>query len=68
MLAGHILLKVFSGFSWSLMSVSGFSLFYFLPLTAVITLLCFEFVVAFIQAYVFCLLISIYLHDAVNLH
>jgi F-type H+-transporting ATPase subunit a len=39
-----------------------------LPLGVNIALVGFEFLVAFLQAYVFAILTSIYLHDAVHLH
>ncbi|MEO0398571.1 MAG: F0F1 ATP synthase subunit A [Pseudomonadota bacterium] len=67
MLAGHIILKVFAGFIISLLSaggvVSAIAIFPFLG-TVAITLL--EFLVAFLQAYVFAILTCIYLNDAEN--
>ena len=39
-----------------------------MPLAVNIALVGFEFLVAFLQAYVFAILTSIYLHDAVHLH
>jgi F-type H+-transporting ATPase subunit a len=39
-----------------------------LPLAMNIALVGFELLVAFLQAYVFAILTSIYLHDAVHLH
>jgi F-type H+-transporting ATPase subunit a len=38
------------------------------PLAVNVALVGFEFLVAFLQAYVFAILTSIYLHDAVHLH
>jgi len=69
LMAGHTLLKVFAGFSWSLMSLSGvlFCL-QVIPLIILIPLYCLELGVALIQAYVFSLLVCIYLNDAINLH
>jgi len=69
MMAGHTLLKVFAGFSWSLMSFTGivFTLHY-LPLLILVPLFGLEFGVAVIQAFVFSLLTCIYLNDAINLH
>ena len=69
MMAGHTLLKVFAGFAWSLMSLSG-PLFFLqiVPLAILVPLYCLELGVALIQAYVFSLLTCIYLNDAVNLH
>lgn len=69
MMAGHTLLKVFAGFAWSLMQLSG--ALYFLqivPLLVLIPLYGLELGVALIQAYVFSLLTCIYLNDAINLH
>ena len=69
MMAGHTLLKVFAGFSWSLMHFSGVLFFLqAIPLLILIPLYGLEFGVALIQAFVFSLLTCIYLNDAVNLH
>lgn len=69
MMAGHTLLKVFAGFSWSLMHFSGvLFLLQVVPLLILIPLYGLEFGVALIQAFVFSLLTCIYLNDAVNLH
>jgi len=69
MMAGHTLLKVFAGFSWSLMSLSGFLfLLSFIPLLILIPLFVLELGVALIQAFVFSLLTCIYLNDSLNLH
>jgi ATP synthase subunit 6 len=69
MMAGHTLLKVFAGFSWSLMSFSGIIFFlHLIPLIILIPLFLLEFGVALIQAYVFSLLTCIYLNDVLNLH
>ncbi len=62
MLAGHVLLKVLAGF---VISLGVFGLVPFIAISAV-TLL--EIMVALIQAYVFALLSTIYLNDAINLH
>lgn len=69
MMAGHTLLKVFAGFAWSLMSLTGV-LFYLqiIPLLILIPLYWLELGVALIQAFVFSLLTCIYLNDAINLH
>lgn len=69
MMAGHILLKIFVGFAWSLMSFISFAFFlHFIPLIILIPLFALELGVAFIQSFVFSLLICIYLNDAINLH
>lgn len=70
MTAGHILLKVLAAFVISGLNLGiGYGLLVSLPsfvLMIGITLL--ELLVAAIQAYVFALLTSVYLNDAVNLH
>jgi ATP synthase subunit 6 len=69
MMSGHILLKIFAGFGWSLMGYSGILFFFhFLPLLTLLPLFGLELCVALIQAFVFSLLICIYLNDALNLH
>jgi len=69
MMSGHILLKIFVGFGWSLMGYSGvLFLFHFLPLLTLLPLIGLELCVALIQSFVFSLLICIYLNDALNLH
>ena len=63
MMAGHLMLKVFAGFCVA-MGV-GFGL---LPMFFNVLLIGFEFLIAFLQAYVFTILCCIYLKDAVELH
>ena len=62
MLAGHVLLKVLAGFVISL------GIFGIIPFLAVSAVTLLEIMVALIQAYVFALLTTIYLNDAVNMH
>jgi len=62
MLAGHVLLKVLAGFIISL------GIFGIVPFVAVSAVTLLEIMVAVIQAYVFALLSTIYLNDAVHLH
>lgn len=62
MTAGHVLLKVFGTFVVSL------GVFGFLPVGVNVALSALEVLIAVVQAYVFALLASIYLNDAVNLH
>lgn len=69
MMAGHTLLKVIAGFSASLMSASGILfLLHYVPLMILVPLFCLELGVALIQAFVFSILICIYLNDSINLH
>jgi F-type H+-transporting ATPase subunit a len=62
MLAGHTLLKVFAGF------VPALGLFGVLPLAFVVALTGLEFLIAFLQAYVFTILTCLYINDALSLH
>lgn len=62
MMAGHVLLKVVAGFIFS-MGVAGI-----FPLALLSVFVGFEFLVAALQAYVFSLLVCIYLNDAINMH
>ncbi len=67
MLAGHITLQVFAGF---IIMLAGFGIAGWfgaaLPLILVIMLTALEFLVAFLQAYVFAILTCIYLNDAIH--
>jgi len=67
MLAGHILLKVFAGFIIMLGSVGALgAVGAVAPLIMVVALTALEFLVAFLQAYVFAVLTCIYLSDALH--
>ncbi len=67
MLAGHITLKVFAGFVFSLGAMGGVaSVGGVLPLIMVVALTGLEFLVAFLQAYVFAVLTCMYLNDALH--
>jgi len=69
MMAGHTLLKVIAGFAWSLMGSCGVvSTAYIIPVIILVLLFVLETGVAIIQAFVFCVLICIYLNDALVLH
>jgi F-type H+-transporting ATPase subunit a len=66
-LAGHLVLKVFAGFVPQLLAAGGaISVLSILPLGMTIGLYALEFLVAFLQAYVFALLTCIYLNDALH--
>ena len=69
MIAGHTLVKILCGFSWAILG-RGFllSLGSVLPFGVVVALTGLEFMVGALQAYVFCVLLCIYLNDAENLH
>jgi len=68
MLAGHILLQVFAGMVVSLLAVGWLSGLSILPMAANIAITGFEFFVAFLQAYIYAVLASVYLRDALEMH
>jgi F-type H+-transporting ATPase subunit a len=73
-LGGHVAMKVFAGFVVSLIALGlggGVALLGFpaaaLALSGVVALTALEFLVAFLQAFVFAVLACVYLNDVVNL-
>ncbi len=69
MTAGHVLLKVFGTFVVTLGSFGALPyVLGALPLAVTVALTALEVLIAVVQAYVFALLASLYLNDAVNLH
>ncbi len=62
MTAGHTMLKVFAGFVFTL------GVFGIVPLALVTALTGLEFIIAFLQAYVFTILTCVYLNDALHMH
>ena len=67
MLAGHITLKVFAGFIVSLGALGAAGVLgAILPLLMTVALTALEFLVAFLQAYVFAVLTCMYLNDALH--
>jgi F-type H+-transporting ATPase subunit a len=66
MLAGHITLKVFAGFIIMLMGAGSYAAIAPLPLLGAVALTALEFLVAFLQAYVFTMLTVMYLNDALH--
>lgn len=70
MTAGHTLLKVFAGFMGTF--IAGLGVIGILPglvpMVAVVGLTGLEFLVAFLQAYVYTVLACIYLNDAIHMH
>ena len=69
MMAGHSLVKILSGFAWTMLSIGGIMYLASLaPLLIVFALIGLELGVAMLQAYVFTILICIYLNEAINLH
>lgn len=70
MMAGHTMLQVFAGFTVAMIGGLG-ALGYAvgaLPVVINVALIVFEFLVAFLQAYVFTILTCLYLRDAIELH
>jgi F-type H+-transporting ATPase subunit a len=69
MLAGHTMLFVFGTFVVGLASAGGaLSFLSIAPLAAITAVSALEFLIAFLQAYVFAILTCIYLNDALHLH
>jgi F-type H+-transporting ATPase subunit a len=69
MVAGHVMLKVFATFAVMMGSAGAIGLVgAALPMALNVAMIGFEVLVAFLQAYVFAILTSIYIHDAVHLH
>jgi len=69
MLAGHTLMKVFSGFSWSLLLLGGvYTFIHYVPVLVLFALTVLELGVAVIQAYVFVVLSLLYIRDIFHGH
>lgn len=70
MTAGHTLLKVFAGFAAGFVASMGALgvLPALIPMAATIALTGLEFLIAFLQAYVYAVLACIYLNDALHMH
>lgn len=68
--AGHVMWEVFAGFMLMLVASMGAlgAVGSIIPLGLNIALTALEFLVAFLQAYVFAVLTCLYLHDAIYLH
>lgn len=69
MLSGHALLKILIGFSWALITTgSVMAILAVLPWVIVTAIMFLELLIAFLQAYVFTILISLYINDVLNMH
>jgi F-type H+-transporting ATPase subunit a len=67
--AGHTLMKILSTFLYQLFSGSFLiAIFTLIPFSIFTALVGLELAVSFIQSFVFCLLVSSYLKDAIDLH
>ncbi|MDC0196442.1 F0F1 ATP synthase subunit A [Gammaproteobacteria bacterium] len=62
MMAGHTLLKVIGGF------VIPLGIFGVVPIAGLVAVIGLEFLIAFLQAYIFTILTCIYINDAIHLH
>lgn len=68
-LSGHLLLSILSGLTLTLMSVSIITFVLgFLPLAGIFAIVCLEYAISMIQAYVLSVLTAGYLKDALYLH
>lgn len=69
MMSGHALLKILLGFAWT-MAGSGVvgAILAFMPWAITTAFMFLELLVAFVQAYVFVILITIYINDVINTH
>ena len=69
MMSGHTLLKILIGFGYNILSLfSIFSVFSIVPIIIVFLVLFLETAIALLQAYVFSVLLAIYLNEAFNMH
>jgi len=69
MLSGHALLKILIGFSWALLNTGSIMIILsFFPWAIVTAIMFLELLIAFLQAYVFTILITLYINDVLNMH
>ena len=69
MMAGHTLLKILAGFTWTMLSVGGiWLLISTMPVIIIFVVTILELAVAFLQTYVFTVLLCLYLRDVTSLH
>jgi ATP synthase subunit 6 len=69
MMAGHTLMKILAGFGWSMWSVGGlWIIFGFIPVIIIFLVTGLEIAISFLQAYVFIILVCIYINDCIHLH
>lgn len=68
-LSGHLLMFILASLILNLMSISLFTFFSgIIPMCGVVAITILEFAISMIQSYVFCILFSGYLKDAIYLH
>jgi ATP synthase subunit 6 len=69
MFAGHTLLNIISLFTWNILIYGGiFGILGLIPVALIMALISLEFVICFLQAYVFTVLVASYLNDVIHLH
>lgn len=69
MMSGHALLKILIGFSWALLtSGSVMILLAVFPWAIVTAVMFLELLIAFLQSYVFTILVSLYINDVLTFH
>nr|YP_004222760.1 ATP synthase F0 subunit a [Glaucocystis nostochinearum]ADW83132.1 ATP synthase F0 subunit a [Glaucocystis nostochinearum] len=69
MMAGHTLVKILAGFGWTMLTMKGiWVIIQFIPFLMIFAITGLEIGVAFLQAYVFTVLVCIYLNDVIHLH
>jgi ATP synthase subunit 6 len=69
LMAGHTLLKILATFAWKMILIGGFFLFIQLfPMIIIIVITGLEIIIAFLQSYVWTILICLYFSDVINLH
>jgi F-type H+-transporting ATPase subunit a len=69
MMSGHGLLKILGSFVWVMLLHSFHPvMLYFFPLAIVLVVTLLELAIAFLQAYVFIVLVSVYLNDVICIH
>nr|WFG74032.1 ATP synthase F0 subunit 6 [Cavernulicola chilensis] len=67
--SGHTLLKIIAGFGWTMLNIGGFvTILSLVPLLVLLILIGLELGIAILQAYVFALLVCIYLNDVMDIH
>ena len=69
MMSGHTLLKILLGFYWSFIT-GGYTSYIMgiIPLAVIFCIVFIECMIAFLQAYIFMVLSSIYFNDVINIH
>lgn len=69
MFAGHTLLNIIAFFTWNIFIYGGvLGILALIPAILILALISLEFVICFLQAYVFTVLVASYLNDVIHLH